>query len=197
MVERESPLGSAFRPGTYGNLVNGTGVILSEARPASILEAAAWPGKKAALAAAIADVTGLSLSAAPGAGAVGEEASAFSIGPQRFLVYGKAELAARLEAAVALDTGTVTDLSHGRTALRVAGPAAEWVLAKLFAIDFSLAAFPEKEGRATVHHDIFAQIQRTGADRFDIFVFRSFARSFWRDLCDAAEEVGYEVPSEA
>ena len=73
----------------------------------------------------------------------------------------------------------MTDLSHGRTAIRISGPKAEWVLAKFFAIDFSLPAFPVGSGVSTVHHDIFAQIQRTGANQFDLNVFRSFARSFW------------------
>jgi methylglutamate dehydrogenase subunit D len=44
-----------------------------------------------------------------------------------------------------------------------------------------------------VHHNIFAQIQRTGPDQFDVYVFRSFARSFWNSLCHASEEVGYEI----
>ena len=94
---------------------------------------------------------------------------------------------------VTSSTGTVTDLSHGRTVIRIAGPKAEWVLAKFFAIDFSLTAIPVGSGLSTVHHDIFAQIQRTGADQFDVYVFRSFARSFWNSLCHASEEVGYEV----
>jgi heterotetrameric sarcosine oxidase gamma subunit len=67
------------------------------------------------------------------------------------------------------------------------------VLAKLFAIDFALPAFPIGAGRSTTHHDVFAQIQRTGADAFDLYVFRSFARSFWTVLCHAAEETGYDV----
>jgi sarcosine oxidase subunit gamma len=67
------------------------------------------------------------------------------------------------------------------------------VLSKLFAIDFALLAFPVGSGVATVHHDIFAQIQRTGEDAFDAYVFRSFARSFWKMLGHAAEEAGYEV----
>ena len=41
--------------------------------------------------------------------------------------------------------------------------------------------------------DIFTQIQRTGPTAFDLYVFRSFARSFWKMLCHASEEVGYEV----
>ena len=67
------------------------------------------------------------------------------------------------------------------------------MLAKFFAIDFSLPAFPVGSGISTNHHDIFAQIQRSGADQFDVYVFRSFARAFWTSLDHASEEVGYEV----
>jgi len=195
MVEHTSPLGSVFRSGSYGNLSGGAGVRLSEATPPSIVEAAAWPEKKEVLIAAIAGVTGLSLPPGPNAGATSAEASAFSIGPGRYLVTGGEALAERLAQAVTLEIGTMTDISHGRTAIRIAGPRAEWVLSKLFAIDFSPAAFPTAAGCATAHHEIFAQIQRTGEDQFDIFVFRSFARSFWTMICDAAEEVGYEAVS--
>ena len=67
------------------------------------------------------------------------------------------------------------------------------MLGKFFAIDFALTAFPQGSGRSTTHHDIFTQIQRTGPEAFDLYVFRSFARSFWHSLCHACEEVGYEV----
>ena len=102
-------------------------------------------------------------------------------------------LAAVLAGAVGIETGTATDLSHGRTALRIQGPKAEWVLSKLFAIDFSPDGFPVGTAISTNHHEIFAQIHRTNADRFDLYVFRSFARSFWQTLTRAAEETGYEV----
>ena len=193
MVEPLSPLGDAWQPGTYGNLQSGAGVVLSETRPGSIVEASAWNGQVPGLIATIAQVTGLALDAAQGSGNVGGDFSAFGIGPARFLVVANdAGLAQRLGNAVPIDTGTVTDLSHGRTAFCLEGPRAEWVLSKLFALDFAPAAFPVNAGRATVHHDILAQIQRTGPDQFDVYIFRSFARSFWKMLCDASEEVGYE-----
>lgn len=194
MVEQLSPLGAAYRPGSHGNFADGVGVRIAETRPGSIVEVAAWPGQENAVVAAIGKALGLSLSAEPGAGAMAGERSAFGIGPGKFMVIDQAESAARaLAAAIPIETGTVTDLSHGRTAIRIEGSRAEWVLAKFFAIDFSLAAFPVSAGRATVHHDILAQIQRSGEDRFDLYVFRSFARSFWTMLCHGAEEVGYEV----
>ncbi len=194
MVERDSPLLPVYRPGTHGNLAGGIGVRLAETRPGSIVQLASWPGEEKALMQAIGIVTALALPDGAGGGTVGDASATFGIGPGRFLVVAREEaLAGRLNAAIGELTGTITDLSHGRTAIRVSGPKAEWVLAKLFAIDFSLPAFPEGAGRATAHHDIQAQIQRSGPDRFDLYVFRSFARSFWVTLCDAAEEVGYEV----
>lgn len=194
MVEQLSPLEPVYERGRHGNPTGEPGVVLFETRPGSIVEVAAWPGREPALLAAIARATGLAIADMPRAGAVSHLAAGFGIGPGRFLLVEQAEgLAEKLSAAIDTDTGTVTDLSHGRTAIRVSGPRAEWVLSKFFALDFSPIAFPVAAGRATAHHDIFAQIQRTDEDAFDIFVFRSLARSFWTALCHAAEEVGYEV----
>lgn len=194
MVEQVSPLEPVWKPGRHGNTAAGLGVTLTETRPGSIVQVAAFPGAQTSIVAAIEAATGLVLPLGPGSGAFGETKSAFGIAPGRFLVVDQAEgLAARLSAAIPSPQGAVTDLSHARTAIRISGPKAEWVLSKLFAIDFAPAAFPPGAGRATQHHDILAQIQRNGPDRFDLHVFRSFARSFWTMLCHAAEEVGYEV----
>ncbi|MBO6716509.1 MAG: sarcosine oxidase subunit gamma [Rhizobiaceae bacterium] len=193
MVERESPLGAAYTPGRHG-VADKPGAQISEPRPGSIVEIVAWPGSEKAALAAIKGATGLTLPDRPGGGASKAGKSAFGFAPGRWLVIDQAEgLGPALRAAVDSETGTVTDLSHGRTAIRIEGVRAEWVLSKFFAIDFSVEAFPVGEGRSTAHHDIFTQIQRTGDDRFDVYVFRSFARAFWTSLCHASEEVGYEV----
>ncbi len=194
MVEQLSPLGSAWTPGRFGAGRGRADVILSEVQPGSIVQVAAWPGEDAAALEAIRTVSGLSLEAKPGAGAFSEGASAFGFAPGRFLVAADEEsVPARLAEALPAAAGTVLDLSHGRTVLRVEGFAAEQVLSKLFALDFRAAAFPLGAGRATIHHQIQALIQRTGERRFDLIVFRSFARSFWTTLCHAAEEYGYEI----
>ncbi|TPN59513.1 sarcosine oxidase subunit gamma family protein [Mesorhizobium sp. B1-1-4] len=194
MVERLSPLEPEFHVGSHGNFEHGVEVILTETRPASIVQLAAWPGEEKKLLSCIRAVTGLALPDGAGGGATNGAKSAFGFAPGKFTVADEAEgLAAAFTGMVAPAIGTVTDLSHGRTAIRIAGPKAEWVLAKFFAIDFALPAFPLDAGRSTTHHDIFAQVQRTGGDQFDIYVFRSFARSFWKALCHASEEVGYEV----
>ena len=192
MVDVLSPLKPVWKPGTHGNTANGIGVVLTETQPGSITQLAAWPGQEKKLLAAIKAVTGLALP--DGCGKASDSKAAFGIAPGKFLIVDQNEgLAATFSGAVTSEVGTVTDLSHGRTALRISGPKAEWVLAKFFAIDFALPAFPVGSGISTVHHDIFTHIQRTGAEQFDLYVFRSFARAFWTMLCHASEEVGYEV----
>ncbi|TJW13289.1 MAG: sarcosine oxidase subunit gamma family protein [Mesorhizobium sp.] len=194
LPEHLSPLEPALHPGSHGNFEHGVDVILSETKPGSILQLAAWPGEEKQLISGIRTVTGLTLPDGAGGGSTNGVRSVFGFAPGKFTVLDEAEgLALAFADVVTPAIGTLTDLSHGRTAIRIAGPKAEWVLAKFFAIDFALPAFPLGAGRSTNHHDIFAQIQRTGADQFDIYVFRSFARSFWKALCHASEEVGYEV----
>ncbi|MEP9388512.1 sarcosine oxidase subunit gamma family protein [Mesorhizobium sp. KR9-304] len=193
MVDQLSPLAPVLRPGSHP-APGGIGVRLSEVEPGSIVQLAAWRGSESAMTSAIDDVMGLAVPDGAGSGVSTDTKAAFGFAPGKFLVVDQDEgLAASLANAVSAETGTVTDLSHGRTAIRIGGSKAEWVLGKFFAIDFSLPAFPLGSGLSTVHHDIFAQIQRTGVDQFDVYVFRSFARSFWNSLCHASEEVGYEV----
>lgn len=194
MVEPVSPLLPVWRPGTHGNATGGVGAVLTETRPGSIAEITAWPASEKQVRATIKKITGLTLPDEPGGGAAGSTKAAFAFAPRRFLVVDQAAgTDDELVKAIGENHGTVTPLSHGRTAIRLSGPKSEWILAKLFAIDFSRQAFPVGSARATAHHDIFAQIQRTGEDQFDLYVFRSFARSFWTTLCHAAAEVGYEV----
>jgi sarcosine oxidase subunit gamma len=194
MVDQLSPLVPVFRPGSHRHAAGGIGVTLSEIQPGSIVQLAAWRGEERPMLSTIYEITGLALPDGAGGGIATETKAAFGFAPGKFLVADQDEgLFAMLSAAITAETGTVTDLSHGRTAIRISGRKAEWVLSKFFAIDFALPAFPVGSGISTVHHDIFAQIQRSGADQFDLYVFRSFARSFWNSLCHASEEVGYEV----
>lgn len=194
MVEQVSPLGPALKPGRHNVTGTAPGVMLAETRPGSIVQAAAWPGGEKAVIDAIRAVTGLKLPDGAGGGTATEHKAAFGFAPGKFMVVTQVEgIEAELAKAIPITVGTVTGLSHGRTGLRVSGPKAEWVLGKLYAIDFALPAFPLHAGRSTMHHDVFTQIQRTGGDQFDLYIFRSFARSFWTTLCHAAEEVGYEV----
>lgn len=187
----ESPLAGHYEKGEFGNPDLGAQVTLTERFPLAICDVFAWPGAETKTANAIRRATKLALTKTRDA--VSEDAQAFRHAPGRWTVIaGDGALPEALTNAVD-DNGTVVDLSHGRTVLRVDGEQSRRVLSKLFAIDFHPDAFPTEKGLATKHHEIFAQIQRVGENAFDIIVFRSYARAFWHALTRASEEVGYAV----
>lgn len=190
----DSPLAGHYERGNFGAVGEaGPGIILSERFGLAIAEAAAWRDAEAKMRAAIKKASGLTLKTGPGAGAFGEDATAFNIAPGRWLVSGGTPgLVATLDRASG-EHGTVTDLSHGRTLIRIDGEKSRWVLGKLFAVNLADDALAKGDGLATAHHDIHVQIQRVGLNTFDIYVFRSFARSFWHLLRRSSEEVGYRV----
>ena len=189
-----SPLAGHYERGEFGALTDaGPGVVLGERFGLAIAEVAAWRGSEVKMRAAIKTAAGLTLKAAPGSGVSKKDIAGFNIASGRWLVSGdKSGLVAAIDAAAG-EHGTITDLSHGRTVIRIDGQKSRWVLAKLFAVDFADSAFAAGNGLSTAHHDIHSQIQRVGPNAFDIYVFRSFARSFWRLLRHSAEEVGYRV----
>ncbi len=181
MSDRASALGADFKPGQYGNLTGGVGVTLGETDYGFLGELAAFSDALDKIERLVASVT------------KSESVNAFKIASNRWFLAGPATLADTIHAKLKPAEGSLIDLTHGRTALRISGPKAEWVLSKLYAIDFSPGAFAVGTGLSTAHHSIFTQIYRRDAQTFDLFVFRSFARSFWHTLQKAAEETGYEV----
>lgn len=194
MAELASPLGDAYSPGPHALRGGVPGVVLSEVSRGSIVQVAWFAGGEPAIVEALRSFAGLAIEAGSKAGVLADSRAAFGFAPGKLLIADDAEgLADSLYERIPASTGSVTDLSHGRVIFRISGPKAGWVLPKFFAIDFSVQAFPVGRGIATAHHDVFALIQRTSADQFDLYVFRSFARAFWTALCHASEEVGYEV----
>lgn len=187
----ESPLAGHYEQGEFGNCDRGAQVTLAERFPLAICDVRAWPGADTKTANAIKRATKLNL--AKTRDAVSDTAQALRHAPGRWTVISTEPALAEALARAVGGNGTVVDLSHGRTVLRIDGEKSRRVLSKLFAVDFGPDAFPLEKGLATRHHEILAQIQRVDADAFDVIVFRSYARSFWHGLTRASEEVGYVV----
>ncbi len=181
MSDSASPLGADFKPGQFGNVAHGIGVRLSEPQYGYLGELAAFEG------------SGATIAKLAGAAAGQPGAISFPIASNRWFLAGQEGMDDPISAKLKPANGALIDLSHGRTCLRISGPKAEWVLSKLYAIDFAEAVFAAGSGLSTTHHSIFTQIYRHDGETFDLFVFRSLARSFWHTLQRAAEETGFEV----
>ena len=109
----------------------------------------------------------------------------FRIGPRQFWIVGPEAdgIAARLR-----DVCALTPLSSSRTRIVIDGPPARDVLAKGIAIDFHPEVFtPGKFVLTGVHH-MPVLVHCMGDNCFAIYAMRTFARSVWDWLTDAALE---------
>ncbi len=87
-----------------------------------------------------------------------------------------------------------TDVSHGRVAIRIAGPAARDLLATGISVDLRTQVFAAGACLQTSFHRVGVLVHhnRDGAG-FDLYFARSYARFAWELLLEAAREFGYEV----
>ena len=208
MVERRSalerfahglaPEGSA--DGTDDALQEGprdAAVLVRDVLYGSIVQIGAWPDTLPRVAAVVRERLGFE-PAPVGRFAEGRDACTATLSPGRFLVLaGEPALAARLEAALPSADGAVTDLTHGRVALRLEGACAADVLAKGCAIDFDLSAFPVGRAAQTLLGHIDALILRREDETFELVVLRGFAEALAEWLLDAGLEFGIAFSARA
>lgn len=107
------------------------------------------------------------------------ETTAWRVAPDRVLVHSAAEpgLASSQDVAV-------LDLSQARVCLSVTGPGAAGLLSRVVALDFSETAFPIGTFAQTGLHHVGVLIERTGRERFLVFIPTTWARSLTELLID-------------
>ena len=175
MADRLSPLSHVrLAPGSQDRGVERA--YLSYPKPGSIVQIAAWPDNAGIVQATVEEAIGVK---APNLGhAVRHgDVTAAAPAPGRFLLSsGETDLAQRF-AAMPVAHGTVTDLSHARTIMSIAGSDVVEVLLQHVAIDLDVTAFPPSRVAQTQIHHIDVLIHRVEESHFDIWVFRSFAES--------------------
>lgn len=180
------------------------GVTLTERRLVSLVQVAAWPDTVEAVTDTVASLLRCAPPQPPSGSSGDAEGAILAVAPGRLLVESRdARLAARLAEQIGPDLGAVTDLSHARIAIRVAGPRAAWVLAKGLALDLHPQAFPPMKVAQSAVHEVGVILRRLSADKlggdklggdsFDLYVYRGFALSFWEWLTEAAAETGFRV----
>jgi methylglutamate dehydrogenase subunit D len=117
-------------------------------------------------------------------------------GPDQYFIVaeGRGEGALYREVkALVSGIGSVSDQSHGRVVIRIAGPKARAVLAKGTPVDLHQDLFPVGKSAITQMAHVGVHLTRVGENAFDLSVFRGFAESFWEWITEQAEEFGYQV----
>jgi len=147
--------------------------------------------------AAVSGALGIDLPARPGI-AAGDGVAALWLGPTEWLVVGgvdrEADLASRLQGALAGRHFAVTNVTDNWTVIGMAGPKALDVLAKGCPLDLHPRVFPVGSVAQSMVGQADIVLHRTddvdGAPRLRIYVRRSFAQYLWDWLADGALEYG-------
>lgn len=170
------------------------GAVLEEQRPAAIAQINGAPDEQN-LAVAL---RYLALETAPEArrACTGKGGALLWNGPGQWLAVSPStpakDFLADLRGALEPRGATVTDLSHARTVIRIAGPKARDAMLKGCPLD--LDRFEINDCASSVLGHLNVQIHCLGDQTFDLYVFRSFGLAMWEWLIDAALEYGVEMP---
>jgi len=195
MLERQSALAEALLQGGRDGSGDRRRLRIGEVRGWSLVQVASFATTLVELERAVRPLLGADLLAKVGTAVVAGERRLFKIGPEQFWIVGPENdtLAAGLSQAVAPTVGAVTPLSHSRTRIFVEGAEARVLLASGIPLDFHPDVFRVEDFALTGAHHTPILLHRTAESRYEIYAMRTFARTVWDWLTDAALPFGYEV----
>ena len=176
-----------------GSRAGGAGGVLLGEGPARESFVLRGPAGDAAFAQAVEPALGRGLPLEPGASVdVGDGALLIRLGPDEWRLIAPlsddGRLAARLASALGGGPGALVNVSSAATVVAVAGERATDLLATGTGIDLEPAAFPPGRAVRTRIGNAQALVHRKAEDAFDLYVPRSYARSFWEWLEERGRE---------
>jgi heterotetrameric sarcosine oxidase gamma subunit len=149
-----------------------------------LLQYHAWPDRYAEMARTLAAHCGLPEAPRPGKAVRGATSALLRVHPQRLWLIAEQGVSwdhPQLRA----ETGAALDLSHARTIIHVSKDNAVPLLSRFIAIDLRPHHFAVDDVALTPFHRVSVVLWRR-ADGIDILAPRSFARSIWDVLAEAA-----------
>jgi heterotetrameric sarcosine oxidase gamma subunit len=196
VAEGVTALATVIARGGRDGANGGRALRLIEIRGMELIQLGVFPGSGQAFAAAVEPALGMKLPAG-GAQPARDRATVYRIAADQYWVLSRErDLARRLAAAVAPEVGSVTAISHGRARLALEGPDSRAVLATLVPVELHPDAFAVGDCAQTGTHHLAVLLERTGADRYELTVLRSYAQVLWELLADAALRYGYDIQVE-
>lgn len=186
------PLEDIALPGTYGaEGADAPGVILTDRRGLALCQLMARRDQAKALA------ERLGIGADPGRASTAENFTALPLSSGQWMLVAEAGRDGAFTGGIAEragDLGHASEQSHGRTAIRLAGPCARDVLAKACRLDLHRSVHQPGMCAQTPIAQIGVLLHQVDATpAYDLIVFAGFARHFWEWLTEAAAEFGYRV----
>ena len=194
MLLRRSALAGVYQAGRFGRTPDKSGITITERPGLAIVQIAAYRDTAEKTASAIEKTIGLAPAVENCRATVNHTTHVLWVGPQRWwIVEPEGRDFSGLRQTLG-DDAAMTEHGHGRTVLRVNGPAVRDLLAKGASIDFHPTRFTAGWCRPTqLGHSACVIHCVDESPTVDLYVARSFAVSFWEWLTDAAGEFGYEI----
>jgi sarcosine oxidase subunit gamma len=176
--------------GQFGAPTPHAGITFIARAHLSLVDLRGDPQDDAFLASA-ASVLGAALPLKPNTTAAGADCDILWLGPDQWLLAGRD--GAKVNEALAIDHGFLTDVSHGRSTWRVSGPRTLNALAKSCSLDLHPRVFLPGTCAQTALAHVGVLLHRLDAGCFEVYCARSYAQHLWHCLTEAASEYGYEV----
>ena len=190
MLTRDPACLESCAPGQFGAPTPRAGITFSARTGLTLIDLRGNP-RDAEFPAAARSALGCALPLTPGTSAAGTACTVLWLGPDAWLLVG--DDAKKLNESLPIAGGFLTDVSHGRAALRIKGPRARELLAKGCSLDLHPRVFqPEQCAQSSLAH-IGVLLHLREDDGFDLYCARSYAQHMWHGLTEAASEYGYEV----
>ena len=162
---------------------------IEECPPSPLWQLCAWPGRKAAVESLLRETVGDA--PRPRQLAQGESgAAALRLAPLVWWVEGADEEAAARLASLSAEDGAALELSHGYARLRMGGPRAAELLNRFLPLDLRAAHFPVGAVASSGTHHTPVTLARESDETYALWLPRSYAKSLWELLCDAARRMG-------
>lgn len=195
MFERTSALAAAPKEGGRASPDGRRQVQIGEVRSFRLVQVAAFHRMFPELERAMTLLLGEDLPAVVGEARTIRGRLVFKTAPEQLWVVtpDADDLGGLLQSTLSPATGALTSLTHSRTRLYVEGIAARTVLATAIALDFHPEVFGIGSFALTGLHHTPVLLHRSAADRYELYVLRTFAHWIWEWLADAARPYGYEV----
>lgn len=194
MFERRSPLAPHLAGGGRDGADGRRSMRIGEARGWHLIQIGAHRRSRAALAAAVGRLCGCALPSSPRiVTACGAHRLYRIAADQYWIVTHDAAVTAALARAITPDVGASTALTHARVRLVIEGAAATALLARIVPIDLRSAALPVGSFAQTGVHHAGVLLERSDAQRYELYVLRTYAVSTWEWILDSAMPYGYDV----
>lgn len=198
MVKSNSALAAVYRTGTTGAEGGAPAVSICERLERDLIQVAGWRRNFESVSGRLAEMLDCRIPTEVGRSNSSGDRTVFRVRPERLWIAGPSsdEVLRQLDVASFGGDAVVSELGHGRTVLRIAGPRSDLLLNRGLPIDLDPEVFPTNAFAQSAIHHMHVLVHRAdvaGELVFDVYVSRELAVSFWEWLTEAAAPLGFEI----